>query len=211
VSAASADVDDAVADIDEALVLHVLRVRGFVTPQGFAASLGTHPEELLNQLVAAGYVNHIEKRDMYNLSPAGRARHEALLVTYAVESVRFGLAPQYARFLDLNDQFKQLCTEWQIRGDAPNEHDDPEYDSDCVARLVALNVGSRDVIDAMAACVPRIERYNGRLDRAAECVQAGDTRRFTGVMCESFHDVWMELHEDLIVLQHIERAAEGNF
>ncbi len=72
VSEDSADVDDdAVADIDEALVLHVLRVRGFVTPQGFVASLGTHPAELLNEMVAAGYVNHIEKRDMYNLLPAG--------------------------------------------------------------------------------------------------------------------------------------------
>ena len=52
---ASSDIDeDAVADIDEALVLHVLRVRGFVTPQGFVASLGAHPAELLNEMVAAG-------------------------------------------------------------------------------------------------------------------------------------------------------------
>ncbi len=208
---ASSDLEEGVADIDEALVLHVLRVRGFVTPQGFVASIGAHPAALLDEMVAAGYVNHIEKRDMYNLSPAGRERHEALLNTYAVESVRSGLAPQYERFLDLNDQFKQLCTDWQIRGDAPNEHDDPDYDAECVARLGVLNVASRDVIDAMAACVPRIERYNARLDRAAECVETGDTRRFTGVMCESFHDVWMELHEDLIVMQGIERAAEGNF
>ena len=143
--------------------------------------------------------------------PPGEERHEALLGTYAVESVRSGLAPQYERFLELNDEFKQLCTDWQMRGDAPNEHVDPDYDGDCVARLVALNVSSRDVIDAMAACVPRIERYNARLDRAAECVATGDTRRFTGVMCESFHDIWMELHEDLIVMQGIERAAEGNF
>ena len=57
----------------------------------------------------------------------------------------------------------------------------------------------------MASCVTRIGRYGPRLDRAAESVAGGDTRRFTGVMCESFHDVWMELHEDLIVLQGIER------
>ncbi len=192
-------------------MLHVLRVRGFVTPQGFVASIGVQPAELLNELVAAGYVNHIEKRDMYNLLPAGRERHEALLATYAVESVRSGLAPQYERFLHLNDEFKQLCTDWQIRQGAPNEHDDVAYDSDCVARLVALNVLSQDVIAAMASCVTRIGRYSPRLDRAAESVAGGDTRRFTGVMCESFHDVWMELHEDLIVLQGIERAAEGNF
>jgi hypothetical protein len=31
------------------------------------------------------------------------------------------------------------------------------------------------------------------------------------VMCESFHDIWMELHEDLIVLQRIDRVEEGSF
>ena len=30
-------------------------------------------------------------------------------------------------------------------------------------------------------------------------------------MCESFHDIWMEFHEDLIVLQRIDRVQEGNF
>ena len=35
--------------------------------------------------------------------------------------------------------------------------------------------------------------------------------RFTGVMSESFHDIWMELHEDLILMQKIDRASEGSF
>ncbi len=30
-------------------------------------------------------------------------------------------------------------------------------------------------------------------------------------MCESFHDIWMELHEDLIVMLRIDRVAEGSF
>jgi hypothetical protein len=34
---------------------------------------------------------------------------------------------------------------------------------------------------------------------------------FTGVMCGSFHDIWMELHEDLILTQGIDRATEGSF
>ena len=63
----------------------------------------------------------------------------------------------------------------------------------------------------MAAVVPRMGRYNTRLASAAAAVAAGETKRFTGVMCESFHDVWMELHEDLIVVQRIDRTAEGSF
>jgi hypothetical protein len=30
-------------------------------------------------------------------------------------------------------------------------------------------------------------------------------------MCGSFHDIWMELHEDLITLQGIDRHVEGSF
>jgi len=63
----------------------------------------------------------------------------------------------------------------------------------------------------MASVLPRMGRYNERLGGAASAVAGGDTNRFTGVMCESFHDVWMELHEDLIVLQRIDRVEEGSF
>ena len=38
----------------------------------------------------------------------------------------------------------------------------------------------------------------------------GETNMFTGVMCGSYHDVWMELHEDLILTQGIDRSAEGS-
>jgi len=39
----------------------------------------------------------------------------------------------------------------------------------------------------------------------------GETNMFTGVMCGSYHDAWMELHEDLILTQGIDRTAEGSF
>ena len=142
-------------------------------------------------------MNHIEKRDMYNLLPAGRERHEALLGTYAVESVRSGLAPQYERFLDLNDEFKQLCTDWQMRGDAPNEH----VDSGLRPRLRGhaswrSTIASQDVIEAMAACVPRIERYNARLDRAA------------GV-CRDWRHQTIHRCDVRVVPRHLDGAARG--
>ena len=54
-------------------------------------------------------------------------------------------------------------------------------------------------------------RYVDRLDEALARLQGGQMNMFTGVMCSSYHDVWMELHEDLIVLQRIDRVAEGSF
>src|SRR5690606_10057327 len=197
--------------IDEGLVLHLLRVRGFVTPDGFAASLGHHPGDLLSELVHAGLVRHIEQRDMYGLLPPSKARQEELLEEYAGPEVRAALAAHYDRFLDLNDEFKRLCTDWQLRDGCPNDHSDADHDRACIARLVALADESGPIVTAMASAVPRLVRYTTPLAEAAAAAAHGDPRRFTGVMCESFHDVWMELHEDLIVLQRINRVAEGSF
>src|SRR5215218_4984758 len=113
------DMDEAQPlDVDDALVLHILRVRGFVTPDGFRESLGTFPAEILSELVASGHVRHIEKRDMYGLLPPGKERQEALIESYAGPEVQAGLKAHYERFLELNEVFKQLCTDWQMHDGA---------------------------------------------------------------------------------------------
>ena len=203
--------DASVGPIDEILVLHVLRIRGFATPDGLAASLGVHPADILDQLVESGLVRFIEARTMYGLLPDGKVRQEALLDTYANETLRAALARPYLDFLVLNDAFKALCTTWQMRDDVPNDHSDADYDRACVERLERLNADAQPVIAALAAVEPRLARYGPRLTLASTRVALGDTKQFTGVMCESFHDVWMELHEDLIVLQRIDRTHEGSF
>ena len=166
---------------------------------------------MLAELVTAGQVRYIDKRDMYGLLPPGKERQEALIDEYAGPDVQAGLKAHYERFLELNDDFKQLCTDWQMRGDVQNDHTDAAYDAECVARLMTLNEQSRTTIAGFASALPRMARYTPRLDASAARVAAGDTKAFTGVMCNSFHDVWMELHEDLIVLQRIDRVEEGSF
>ena len=203
--------DTAGDDVDEALVLHTMRIRGFVTVAGFEASLGTYPAEILAELIAAGHVRHLEARGMYSLLPAGRERQETMLASYAGEPTRQGLREPYEQFLTLNSAFKQLCTEWQMRGDTPNDHSDADYDRGCVEQLATLTAAAAPVIDALAITTPRLARYQRRLEAAVNAVAEGATNRFTGVMCESFHDIWMELHEDLIVLQAIDRVHEGSF
>lgn len=200
-----------IVTIDEALVLHLLKVRGFVTPDGFVASLGRHPTEIVDRLVADGTIRHIEARGLYALTPTGKERQTELVASYATDTIRDGLHGPYEQFLRLNDVFKRLCTDWQIRDGEPNNHADPAYDRRCIDALEQIAVEVSTVIEAMASTVPRLARYDPRLAAAARCVADGESKRFTGVMCESFHDVWMELHEDLIVLLRIDRAVEGSF
>jgi hypothetical protein len=198
-------------EVDEGFVLHVLRIRGLAGPGGLVDSLGTHPADLLDALVDAGLVRHVEARDLFGLLPAGRERQEQLLAEYAPEPLRRRLAPDYERFLVLNAAFKPLCHDWQLREGLPNDHADGAYDRACIERLVAVAADLRPALGSMVVTLPRLARYGARLQGAVDAVVGGDTHRFTGVMCESFHDIWMELHEDLVVLLGIDRAEEGSF
>ena len=201
---------DAPLDVDDLLVLHVLRLRGFVTADGVTESLGTFPDELVERLVQDGLVRFVEARGIYALLAAGRERHQSSLDALG-EIDRQRLADRYASFLELNSVFKELCTRWQLRGSEPNDHSDAAHDAQCIHDLVQLHRSVEPVIKQLAVVIPRMDRYCGRLRRAVDLVAAGDSTRFSGVNCGSYHDVWMELHEDLIVLQGIDRDVEGSF
>ncbi len=197
-------------DVDEALVLHVLRLRGFLTADGFVESIGTHPAALLASLVDAGEVRYVEARGLYALLPPGRSHQEQhLAAPVGFDPAR--LADAYAAFLELNTRVKTLCTRWQLRDGEPNDHSDSEYDRQCVDDLRGVVDRADEVVQSLAEVVPRLDRYRSRLRRSVRRVAAGEVKQFTGVACESFHDVWMELHEDLIVLQRIDRTHEGSF
>ena len=146
-------------------------------------------------------------RQLWQLTPDGREEHRIALAddVGAHRHRRRGCATPYAAFLALNEQFKALCGDWQLRDGAPNDHSDAAYDAAVVARLVALNDEALPVVAAMADVLERLQPYAPRLVATCQRVVDGETNMFTGVMCGSYHDVWMELHEDLILTQGIDR------
>ena len=80
-----------------------------------------------------------------------------------------------------------------------------------IARLGKLDAEAQPVVAALGAALSRLQPYAPRLEAVCQRVAGGETNMFTGVMCGSYHDVWMELHEDLILTQGIDRTAEGSF
>jgi hypothetical protein len=158
--------------------------------------------------VANEEATYIEAREMYMLSPMGRSRiDDHISATEAVTA----LGGPYELFLELNIEFKHVCTDWQVRDGEPNAHDDVGYDQECIERLATLFAAAEPILTEMSETVPRIDMYRRRLNEALDAVTGGSMNRFTGVMSESFHDIWMELHEDLISMQKIDRASEGSF
>ena len=121
-------------------VHHGLRIKGFVKVENLAELAGLPEEEVLTHLQAMqeeGHTNYREARGLWQLTPDG---HEAYVVatwrrTSASQGFREGLAEKYHRFLVMNESFKALCADWQLRNGEPNDHSDGAYDEECIKRL----------------------------------------------------------------------------
>ena len=203
----------ALGDEVEFALLHALRIKGFAatdTVAEIALFEVSTVEQMLPVLADGGMCRHIAARNLWQLSPAGRERHAVLLAQVPAEDVS-GLRHHYDRFLELNLEFKDLCNRWQTKGDDINDHADADYDGARIAELRLLQGEAAPVLKGFAAAVPRFDSYDRRLSNALARAVAGETRMFTGVMCGSYHDVWMELHEDLVQLLGVDRNAEGSY
>ena len=168
-------------------------------------------EGFLQGLLAQELALFREQRALWQITPAGKEAHKAALAADTPGEVASALKPSYEEFLVINEAFKQLCGDWQLKDGAPNDHGDAAYDKAVIARLVEMNVKAVPVVESLGAVLERLMPYVPRLHSTSKRVVAGENNMFTGVMCGSYHDVWMELHEDLILTQGIDRAAEGSF
>ena len=194
-------------------VLHALRIKGFAKADVLAELAAVEPVEVDQWLVtfqAEELALFREARALWQLTPKGREVHAAELEADA-NQVRPYIEPHYPSFLSLNEAFKELCGDWQLRDGNPNDHTDAVHDEAVIGRLLEIDAQAQPVVSAVGADVVRMAPYGPRLSTTAQRVAAGDHQRFTGVMCGSYHDVWMELHEDLILTLGVDRAEEGSF
>lgn len=200
---------------DDLLVLHVLRVKGATPPATLTELTGLDPSAVnavLTTAVVFGHAVAKEGRQLtYRLTPEGKEAAAKLL--------REGTTPEdtavadavYEAFLPLNTELKALTTDWQLRDGEPNDHLDPTYDAAVVVRLAAVS-------DAIGAALPsadgplaRIARYRPRFASALARVQAGELAAFARPLADSFHDAWMELHQDLLLTLDRQRdASDGH-
>lgn len=194
---------------------HALRIKGFAKAETIAevADLpASVVEEHLAGLKGREWAMFREARELWQLTPVGRDEHRIALAedvggTDIVKSLR----GSYKSFLGLNENFKSLCGAWQLKNGEPNDHADSSYDAGVVKQLVGLNEKAVPVVATMGAVLSRLAPYAPRLAATCQRVTNGEKNMFTGVLCGSYHDVWMELHEDLILTQGIDRASEGSF
>ena len=202
-------------------VLHILRLGGFVPAQTISerSSLDVPVvEEVLASASQDGLVKERSGRIAgWCLTAEGRTAHLDLL---AREVEASGAQPAveglYERFVDLNEPFKQICARWQLRTaedgtPQPNDHSDAVYDNAVIAELGALHERTVTLTRDLTAELGRFGRYEREFDAAWRRLAAGDRRAFAAPMSASYHDLWMELHQDLMcTLGRVRSAADGH-
>ena len=199
------------------LILHTLRIRGFVELSEIVISTRLKVEEVeshLDSFKENNLVNYREGRiEGWMLTQEGRGRSQQL-VTSELESSGFReeINSNYQDFLSSNQKFLSLCTDWQLRtvnGEQEiNDHSDTDYDEEVIARLVDINGEIQPVCESLADSLNRFEGYSRRFSEALHKVQNNEPEWFTKPMIDSYHTIWFELHENLLVTLGIERTKE---
>jgi hypothetical protein len=197
------------------LVLHALRLKGMAGDEALHDVTGLDADVIAKTL--AGLVDEgLAKVRTGRVTGAmltrdGRPVHAELLAE-DVAGLPAGLAEGYDGFLPLNGRFKDLCTRWQLRpGGEPNDHADAAYDAGIVAELGDLHDGVVPALAPTEQALARFGRYPARLAGALARVREGEVAAFARPLAASYHDVWMELHEDFLISLGRERdASDGH-
>jgi hypothetical protein len=194
--------------MSELKVLQAVRLKGRVTPADVAATVDEDPGRVaatIAELTAAGLLIEAE---MLRVTPAGHERLNTLLAEERSGVSTAAITAAYHDFRVVNTYFKALVSDWQLKDGAPNTHCDPNYDAAVLHRLDEIHQRVVPIIAAAARQVPRLSAYRDKLAAALEKVKAGDTIWLTRVIADSYHTVWFELHEELILAAGLTREAE---
>ena len=194
-------------------VLHTLRCMGFSSVGRVAEAAGISADDAEDGLLAlagAGLVTH--ERGAFGgwgVTDAGKLM-DAELVAGELDAVgaRGVLTEAYQRFMGLNSELLDLCTSWQMKagvgGPVINDHGDGVYDGLVLERLGEFDGRAVVVLGEIAGAVGRFGRYRERLGVALSRARGGEIGYIADEL-GSYHHVWFQLHEDLLVTLGIPR------
>ncbi|WP_336204132.1 transcriptional regulator [Nonomuraea sp. LPB2021202275-12-8] len=195
------------------LVLHTLRCVGFTSLARVSEAAGLSESDVESELIdlaVAGLVTHVSGDfGGWGLTEAGHAADaERISDELDTAGARAAVTAAFDEFLVLNPELLDLCGAWQLRsvdGVATlNDHTDSAYDSRVLDRLTDLHRRADAVCADLAAVVLRFERYRMRLTGALIRARSGALDYVTDSTA-SYHSVWFQLHEDLLVTLGIPR------
>jgi pyruvate,orthophosphate dikinase len=195
------------------MAIRALLIKGFAVPEAIAVALQTTVEE------AATILEHMRddglakfSADMYRLTPDGTAAAGELIAADRAQWGAEQATEALDAFLPLDHGMKAIVTAWQMRQvdgeQVLNDHSDAAYDASVLADVDSLHREVAAWIEPLSRGLPRLGAYGARLETAASLVRGGDHRYIASPRVDSYHSIWFELHEDLILLAGRTRADE---
>jgi len=193
--------------------IRALVVKGYAGPEALATALrcaGEDAASMLDRLVADGLVEMAA--GSFRLTADGKSVGRECITA---DAARWGVEHALAAldvFLALDHRMKDTVTAWQMRevdgAQAFNDHSDAAYDQGVLAQLASLHVDASAWLAPLVVGLPRLGAYGERLELAAAMVASGDGKYVASPRVDSYHGIWFELHEDLILLAGRNRADE---
>lgn len=194
-------------------IIRVVLIKGLVSPDDLAPVMFTTPDEvgtILGSIVADGLADPVG--GMFQLTAHGKAvgaegiaADRELWGAENAEHALDGLLP-------LDHRMKEIVTSWQMREfngqQIINDHTDEVHDSTVLAEFRSLHADASKWLRTLVDGLPRLGAYLARLERAAGMVDGGDSAYLASPRVDSYHSVWFELHEDLIILAGRTREQE---
>jgi len=204
---------------DDLLVLHTVRVTGFVDDAVVAQRSGVDQHtvsELLRDHEAVGWVTRHEfvGAGGWTMTERGKSEDARRLTKQLDDTGARDLVARALRvFEPLNARVVRACTDWQLRPEgadrlADNDHADRGWDTRVLDELAAVDVELEPLAGELTSVLPRFGGYHERFTHALTRARAGQVQWVAGVGVASCHAVWMELHEDLLSSLGIARDAE---
>jgi hypothetical protein len=180
-------------------IVHELRLRGFIE----------NPEtDRVAIVLESGFATL--RTTKLVITPKGRAAHSRWARCEPGSDVEDQVRRALDRFMVLNAELLQLCSDWQVkRGGVANDHADAAYDWSVIDRLIALDERAGAVARHSGAAVSRLASYRSRLRAARTRVEDGEHDWFTSPRIDSYHTVWMQWHEDLLLTLGLERDVHA--
>lgn len=195
-------------------IVMALRLKGIATSDHIAEVTGKDQKavnDVLDSLISDSYAEETPRG--LRLLPEGKEWLDHLLEDERQTIDHEQMESIYEDFCSHNDSFKQLVTDWQVKeidGEQQlNDHTDAGYDEEIITRLENLDAIVKPVFTAAAQQAPRLTRYIERFSNALTELQAGDHTYLAAPLKDSYHTVWFEMHEELILLCGRNRADEA--
>ena len=186
---------------NDVLVLHAVRVMGYAGSSRIAARLRLSREETDEHLLdaqARGWAtfSSFAGDEGWSLTQSGKAAGEHLLAAELDDAgARAVVQDAYQRFLPLNDVVAAACTTWQLR-----EMGIGMPGATLAQTTATLAEPAAELAALEDHLTQHLQRFSGYHHRFTEALTAApeDPAWITGTSRDSCHQVWFELHEDLI-------------